>query len=142
VAHGDNSIPDYGGEAPTAERRRATAALTAFLHARASSDWSRACTYLSASTRKQIEVFGRSSKGRASCGTILATLSRSSTTAGEDTITNGIAALRIKGDAAFALFHGLHGSKYVMPMRNEGGAWKMGELAPLAYPLGSTSTAP
>lgn len=142
VKHGDNSIPDFGGEAPTTERQRATAALAAFLGARASGDWSRACTYLSAPTRKQIEMFARSSKGKASCGTILAALSRGSTTADEDTLTGGIASLRIKGETAFALYHGPHSSKYVMPMRNEGGAWKMGELAPLAYPLGSTSTAP
>jgi hypothetical protein len=143
VAHGDNSIPDFGGEAPTTERQRATAALKAFLHARTSRNWSQACLYLAAPTLKQISMFARSSKGKASCGTILAALSRSSTpTGGEDTLAHGIAALRIKGDTAFALYHGAGSSKYVMPMRNEGGAWKMTELAPLAYPLGSTSSAP
>ena len=29
-----------------------------------------------------------------------------------------------------------------MPMRNEGGAWKMSQLAPLPYPLGSAGATP
>jgi len=56
--------------------------------------------------------------------------------------TRGVAALRVKGKGAFALFHGPNASKYVMPMVNEGGAWKMSQLAPVAYPLGAPGAAP
>jgi hypothetical protein len=140
---GDNSIPDFGSEAPTSQRARATAALAAFLHARASGDWSTACSHLAASTRKQLETFTRASKGATKgCASVLAALSTGPTAARADTLTGGVLALRIKGTSAFALYHGPHNSKYVMPMLNEGGAWKMGQLAPLAYPLGSTAATP
>ncbi|HWY19090.1 MAG TPA: hypothetical protein VNY27_10335 [Solirubrobacteraceae bacterium] len=140
---GDNSIPDFGAEAPASERARATAALAAFLRARASGDWSTACSQLSATTRKQLETFTRASKGNAKgCGPVLAALSTGPAASRADTLTGGVAALRIKGTSAFALFHGPHNSKYVMPLVDEGGAWKMGQLAPLPYPLGTTAAAP
>jgi hypothetical protein len=140
---GDNSIPDYGSEAPGSERSRATAALAAFLRARAGAEWTRACVYLASPTRSQLEKFATISKGKVKgCGPVLAALSRGPAAARADTLTAGVAALRIKGRNAFALFHGPKGSKYVMPMVNEGGAWKMGQLAPLPYPLGSTGATP
>jgi hypothetical protein len=46
----------------------------------------------------------------------------------------GLAALRVKGDKAFALFYGPHAQQYMMPMVREGGAWKVTQLAPMAYP--------
>ncbi|HWX44979.1 MAG TPA: hypothetical protein VNY52_06625, partial [Solirubrobacteraceae bacterium] len=130
---GDNSIPDYGNEAPPTERQRATAALAAFLRARANGEWSKACTYLAGTTRSQLERLAGASKGRVSgCGPILAALSKGPASTRADTLTAGVASLRIKGNSAFALYHGPKGSKYVMPLRNEGGAWKVSELAPIA----------
>jgi hypothetical protein len=138
AARGDNSIPDFGAEAPNSDRARATAALSAFLRARAAGDWSTVCSYLAATTRKQLERLAGASKD---CGTVLAGLSKGGE-AGAETLTGGVAALRIKGDSAFALYHGSHNSKYVMPMVNEGGAWKISQLAPLAYPLGTSAATP
>ncbi len=145
---GDNSIPNYGSEAPPTERERATAALAAFLQARAKGEWPRACTYLATPTRTQLErLLGAAAKGKAQaggCGRTLAALSKGPAAAHADslTLTGGVVALRIKGKSAFALFHGPKGSKYVMPMVSEGGAWKMNQLAPLPYPLGSAGAAP
>jgi hypothetical protein len=143
---GDNSIPDYGAEAPSSERARATAALAAFLRARAAGDWGMACTYLAAATRTQLERFLGSVKAKAKtggCARVLGELSKGSAAHTETlTLTNGVAALRIKGTSAFALFHGPKGSKYVMPMRSEGGVWKVSQLAPLPYPLGSAGATP
>jgi hypothetical protein len=144
---GDNSIPNYGNEAPPTERERATTALAAFLRARAGGEWPRACTYLAATTRTQLERLLGAVKGKAQaggCGRTLAALSKGPAAAHADslTLTAGVAALRIKGKSAFALFHGPKGSKYVMPMVSEGGAWKMSQLAPLPYPLGSAGAAP
>jgi hypothetical protein len=141
---GDNSIPDYGSEAPPSERERAATALAAFLRARASGQWSTACTYLAAATRTQLErLLGGAKAKTGGCARILAELSKGSAAHAETlTLTAGVAALRIKGTSAFALFHGPKGSKYVMPMRNEGGAWKMSQFAPLPYPLGSAGATP
>ena len=61
----------------------------------------------------------------------------------EAALRGPILTLRIKGQSGFALFYGLHRQKYVMPMAREGGAWKVTQLAPIAYPLGSeTQTSP
>lgn len=137
---GDNSIPSYGNEAPPTERERATTALAAFLRARANGEWPRACTYLAAPTRTQLERLLGAAKGKVrpgGCGRTLAALSKGSAAAHADSLTGGVAALRVEGRSAFALFYGPKGSKYVMPMVSEGGAWKMSQLAPLPYPLGS-----
>ncbi len=138
VAHGDNSIPDYGQEAHVSERVRATAALAAYLRARAGGEWAKACSLLAAPTRTQLERLGQSAKRGGGCGKILAGLSSAPAATRADPLVGGIAALRVKGSSAFVLFHGPHGSKYLMPMRDEDGAWTVGQLAPLPYPLGSS----
>jgi hypothetical protein len=141
---GDDSIPDYGSEASPSEREHAATALAAFLRARANGEWATACTYLAATTRKQFERLLGGPKAKAGgCARVLAALSKSTAAHAETlTLTAGVAALRIKATSAFALFHGPKGSKYVMPMRSEGGAWKMSQLAPLPYPLGSAGSTP
>ena len=77
-----------------------------------------------------------------SCAKVLAALSRGPASIRADTLTGGLAVLRVQGTIAFALWHGPGASKYVMPMRNEGGAWKVTEFAPLPYPLGAPASAP
>jgi hypothetical protein len=96
-----------------------------------------------APTRRQLETLAKSSKGRIrGCGPVLAALSSGPAAARADLLTGGVAALRVKGKAAFALFHGPNNSKYVLPMVSVGGAWKMSQLAPIAYPLGTPGVAP
>ncbi len=142
VPHGDNSIPDFGAEASHGDRARATAALSAFLRARSSGDRSTACSYLAASTRKQLERFAGAAKGSSNdCATVLAAVSKGGE-AGAGVLTGDIVALRIKGDSAFALYRGSHNGKYVMPMLNEGGAWKVNQPAPLPYPIGANAATP
>jgi hypothetical protein len=144
VAHGDNSIPDFGGEASASERHRATAALAAFLRARAHGEWAKVCTYLAGTIRREMERFGKSSGGKATrCGTAIESLSGAGPAAlRADPLTGGVVAVRVKGKSAFVLFLGPHGSKYVMPMQNEAGAWKVTQTAPLTYPLGTPSANP
>ena len=133
-------MSDYGSEAPPSERERATAALAAFLRARASGDWATACTYLAAATRTQLERFLGAAKAKKAggCARVLDELSKGSAAARAEAppLTAGVTALRIKGTSAFALFHGPKSSKYVMPMRNEGGAWKI-EPATRRFPTRS-----
>jgi hypothetical protein len=147
VKGGDNSIPEYGQEAAAAERARAQAALTTFLHARAHDEWSRVCTELTAPTREQMEGLLRNVKAKGKlralhgCAGVLAALSGGAAGRTTPQLTS-VASLRVKGDVAFALFYGPHDVKYVMPMRNEGGAWKVDQLTPLPYPLGTPGVAP
>jgi hypothetical protein len=143
VAHGDNSIPGFGGEASTSERQRATAALAGFLRARAHGEWAKVCTYLTGTIRREMEGFAKSATAKTKgCGAALGALQRGSAAERADPLTGGVVAVRVKGKSAFVLFVGPHGSKYVMPMQNEGGGWKVTQTAPLAYPLGTPAANP
>jgi hypothetical protein len=138
---GDNSIPDFGREAGASDRERALAALAAFLHARASGEWSRVCSYLARPNLRMLEGLVKHSQGKlVGCGAALKALLTGPASERAYPLTNGLAALRINGKTAFALFYGPHAQKFVMPMRNEGGAWKMTQDAPLPYPLGTNAT--
>jgi hypothetical protein len=144
VTKGDNSIPDFGREAHPSERQRAVAALTTFLRARANGEWSKMCRYLARPNLRLLDGFARNPKGKSmDCGSVLAALQKKASSAERaDPLISGLAALRIKGKSAFALFHGANNNKYVMPMQNEDGAWKMTQLAPLPYPLGTPAGTP
>lgn len=134
---GDNSIQNFGEEADAAELEAATEALERFLEARAASDWSGQCEHLAAAAVKPLEqLAGQSSqlKGK-DCAAILKALSAglpASTRA--NTLTGGVASLRVEGDRAFALYHGPKGVDYFVPMAKEDGEWKVGTLAPTEFP--------
>jgi hypothetical protein len=140
VPGGDNSIPNYGSESSSAERRQAAEALVAYLRARAHNDWSTACSYMGAPVRSQAEILaaaaGQKAKG---CVTSLATLAEKAE--GHEALppfSGDFAAFRVKGDHAFGLFYGQGQQQYMMPMVSEGGAWNMGLIAPVAYPPGAS----
>ncbi len=143
--HGDNSIPNYGAEAPASQRAGATAALRRYLAARAAGDWSTACSYLGSQTQKQLQVLTEASnkaKHKGCAGTYAMLSARVPAAERANPLTGALAVLRVKGDTAFALFYGPHGQKYMMPMAREGGAWKVTQIAPVAYPLGAPTHAP
>lgn len=142
--HGDNSIPTYGAEAPASEERQAEATLGAYLRARGGGDWGGACSYLTAAMRSQLERLAAAARGKSKgCGAILKAFSgRGPASTRANPLTHGLTSLRVKGRTAFALFYGPHGQKYVMPMAHEGGAWKVTQLAPIAYPPGAPSRSP
>ena len=139
--HADNSIPDYGTEAPTSERERAGSEIGAYLTVRAEGNWAAACTYLSKPTRQGFErLAASSSSGKAAgCAKIYAALSsRVPTSERANTLIHGLSSLRAKGVNGFALYVGPHGQQYVMPVRHEGGRWKPTQLSPIAYPVGAS----
>jgi len=137
VKVGDNSIPDFGSEAATAERARAALALTGYLRARAESKWSAACTYIARPVRAQLEKLLRASKDKVKgCAAALSALSAKSPPAARvDVFTHGLAALRSGSGHGFALFYGAHRQQYVIPMASEAGTWRVTQLAPIPYPL-------
>jgi hypothetical protein len=112
------------------------------MRARAGSDWPAMCEHLARPLHKILEALARGSKrALRNCGEQLAATLTGPASERTDTLTHsGIAALRIDGKTAFALFYGPSANKYVMPMRNEGGSWKMTQLAPLPYPLTAATT--
>lgn len=138
VPGGDNSIQRFGGEADSSERERAAAALESFLDAQANREYARACSLMSEATQGALEQLATASKKfkGADCATILRALTSGASPVAARTYapTRGVASLRVKGDRGFALYHGSHGTDYFMPMVKEDGEWKVGSLAPSAFP--------
>lgn len=133
VPGGDNSIQNFGEEADSGEREAAEEVLAAYFGARAAGDWSKACTYLSAAVKAQLDSLGTQAsqlKGKG-CGATLGALSGGIPAAERaNTMTHGLASLRAKGETGFGLYHGADGVDYTIVLAYEDGAWKVGGLAP------------
>lgn len=143
VPVGDNSIPTYGSQAAESQQAAATAALSAYLQARASGDWSGACAQMAATVRKQLALLAGGSGGASSCAAAYAKLaSRIPASARANPLSGGLTALRVKEGKAFALFYGPKRQQYMMPMVSEAGAWKVNQLEPIPWPIGSTVAHP
>lgn len=134
---GDNSVQTFGEEADEAEVDAATATLAGYLRAWAGDDWAGACRHLAEVTVEPLEELapGSARPEGEGCPAVLATLTagtaRSTRT---NTLTDGIASLRVEGDRAFALYHGQHGVDYFVPMDRENGEWKVASLEPTPFP--------
>ncbi len=134
---GDNSIQNFGDEADSAEVEAAGAALGDFLAARAASDWAKQCTLLSQATVAPLEqLAARSSQFKSKgCATILKVVTGRVPASGRvNTLTNGLASLRVEDDHGFALYHGAGGIDYFVPMAKEDGQWKVSAIAPTEFP--------
>jgi hypothetical protein len=134
---GDNSIQGFGAEASSAEVDEASRALSSYMEARAEDDWAKQCTLLARAAVAPLEQLGSRSaqfKG-AGCAAILeALLGAGPASTRANTLTNGIASLRVEGDRGFALYHGAGGADYFVPMIKEDGEWKVGAIAPNEFP--------
>jgi hypothetical protein len=144
VPTGDNSVPTYGSESSASQRGQAEAALRAYLAARARGEWSAACAHMGSAVRGQVELLAKAATGKArGCAEADAMLSARVPAAARANVLSGpLAALRVKGDKAFALFYGPHAQQYMMPMAREGGTWKVNQLDPIPWPIGAPAHAP
>ncbi len=134
---GDNSIQNYGDEADMAEREAAATVLAAYLDARAAGDWAGQCRYLSKITRVPMEQYAERSpqtKGKGCAAALEALTGNAASANSPSTLTGPIASLRVEGVNGFVLYHGAGGVDYFVPMVKEGGAWKLGALAPSEFP--------
>lgn len=143
IGGADNSIPDYGEEANAAERSAAGTTLAAYLGALANGQWSKACPHVASSLRRSLERLASTGKQLkvAGCARDLKALVGRIPSVRADPLTGALAAFRVKGAQAFALFEGPHRRKYYMPMASQGGAWRFTQTAPDAYPLGAPTPA-
>jgi hypothetical protein len=108
------------------------------LEARASGDWGTACAVMGAPVRGQLETLAQASQPKTKdCEEAYATVSAFGSAAERNNpLLGGLAAFRVKGDKAFALFYGSHSQQYMMPMVSEGGSWKVNQISPVPYPVG------
>lgn len=140
VTVGDNSIPTYGQESSDAQREAAAASLRSYLEARAGGDWSAACERMAATVQKQLALLGSERGG--SCAAAYAKIaSRVPDSVRANPLTGGLTAFRVESPHAFALFYGPKRQQYMMPMVSEGGAWKVNQIDPIAWPIGSAPKA-
>ncbi len=134
---GDNSIQNFGEEADSEQLESATTTLDGYLQARSEGDWAGSCVHLAKTTVAPLERFAAASpqlKGKG-CAAILAALQgRTPASTRTNTMTVGLASLRIEDDHGFALYHGPDGVDYFMSMVKEDGEWKVGALAPSEFP--------
>lgn len=129
---GDNSVQEFGGESDESELREAAEVVHGFYVSRAAEEWDKACSYLSKSNIEQLEQLANqaSQSQGADCATILKAFTRPLPASVEREITTVDAgSLRREGEQGFLIYYGAGHVKYAMPLREEGGAWKVTALS-------------
>lgn len=133
VRGGDNSVQDFGSEAEGSEFKQAAAALHGFLDARAAGDWAATCSYMSKSTVESLESLATHAKQveARSCADILGELTNPAAEPAmrAEAAQANVGSLRVEGERAFVIYTGTEKTVLAMPMTNEGGAWKVANLA-------------
>ena len=129
---GDNSIQEFGDESDETELQEAAEAVHGFYVSRAEEEWDKACSYLSKSNIEQLEQLANQSaqsKG-ADCVTVLKAFTQPLPASVEREITTVDAgSLRREGEQGFLIYYGAGHVKYAMPLREEGGTWKVTALS-------------
>jgi hypothetical protein len=129
---GDNSIQEFGDESDESELQEAAEVVHGFYVSRAAGEWDKACSYLAKSNIEQLEQLAAQSpqsKG-ADCATVLKAFTRPLPAAVEREITAVDAgSLRHEGEQGFLIYYGAGHVKYAMPLRDEGGSWKVAALS-------------
>jgi hypothetical protein len=128
---GDRSIVEFGKEASEEDREAAGAVLTRNLRARQAANFAAQCATLTLKLMKQIPEAGKLGGPRKACPGVLRKVAMPLSATAEirkDTLSGPIAALRVKGNLAQALYHGNDGKDYAIALEKEDGTWKVGAL--------------
>ena len=139
LAGADNSIPTYGSEGSGSQQIEARSALAGYLKAREAGRWGSACALMGKAVRGQLRVLAEGSGRKApTCTSAFAVLAKYNPPSTRKSVLIGpLAAFRVRRDRGFALFYGPHRQQFMMPMVREGGAWKVSQSIPIAYPIGA-----
>ena len=128
----NNKFVTFGEEAPAEEREAASKVLEENLKARAAADFATQCATLDGAGIEQVVGISKRGKAaRAKCPNALKELAEplsGSKQIRADTLGGPIAALRVEGAKAYALYHGSDNKDYSIPMGKEGGEWRVGAL--------------
>jgi hypothetical protein len=131
TSNGDAKFVKFGTEAPSSERDAANAVLQVNFKARAAADFKAQCATLDQRTLREIAGPAAGGSPAADCARELRKLAQplsGTKKVRADTLDQPIAALRMKGTHAWALFHGSDSKDYAIVMNKEGGVWKVGAL--------------
>ncbi|MBS1894787.1 MAG: hypothetical protein JST59_26095 [Actinobacteria bacterium] len=125
-------IVAFGTEASAEEREAASAILAQNLVARQAADFAAQCSSLgNAGLEAVLGTIKSSLTAQPECAEALKKFAeplKASKGVRTDTLSGSIAALRVEGHKAFALFHGNDGHGYAMPMELEDGEWRVGAI--------------
>ena len=136
----DTEIVEFGKEGSAAERKAASIALMENLEARESGDFGAQCESLSKAAQESVTE-KKGAAAVAACRSALVKLAkplRSTAVYRANHLSGSVAALRVKGAKAYALFHGDDNSDYAMPMVKEGPVWKVGAIVTIILTKGSS----
>lgn len=128
-----NRYVKFGSEASAALRNAASSVLSENLKAREEANFAVQCATLNAAAvKKVVEPKKKQVTTRPkTCTKALAEIAQplpDTEIVRFDTLGGPIAALRIEGKKAYALYHGTDHKDYAMPMEREDGQWKVGAL--------------
>lgn len=135
--NGPEPVATFGAESGDGERSDASNVLAENLTARQDADFTAQCATLGKRGMEAVLGEGSSKANLAKCKTELEKVAKplpSTKKIRTDTLDGEIAALRIKGDQAFALYHGTDGKDWAMPMEVDGGEWKVGAILTTELP--------
>jgi hypothetical protein len=121
------NIVKFGDEASVEEREAANDVAVESLEAREAADFATQCDTLTEAAIKEIP----GAKNHGDCAAALKKFAEplsESEDVRKDTLSGSIAALRVKGNRGFALFHGNDGKDYALELEMEDGAWKVGSI--------------
>jgi hypothetical protein len=124
---GKNTIPRFGEEASTEEREAANTVVVESLKARETGDFATQCETLNQTGIKEVP----NAKNQKGCPAALKKFAEPLSSTKEirkDTLSGSIAALRVKGDQGYALYHGNDGKNYALPLGKENGTWKVSSV--------------
>jgi hypothetical protein len=130
---GDNAVQFFGKEATPEVREAASRVIHAWMRARVAEDWKADCRYLSVGyTKILVEDANSVSGGKAkNCVQTLAYFGDEASGTSGNTLTGPIDSLRVRGNRAFAQWHGPNQIDWVLPMRIENGMWKVESASPV-----------
>jgi hypothetical protein len=134
VKGGDNSIQEFGDESDESELRLAGEAVHAFFVARATGHWADACSRMSASLRERLEELARKSEVHGCANFLEAFTTQLPASAWRQVTTMDAGSLRLNSEEAFLVYTGAEGTVYAMPLKEEGGEWKVTALTAAALP--------
>jgi hypothetical protein len=126
----NNKLVEFGSEASPSVRSEASVVLTKNLEAREAADFATQCATLDQERLEQVS-HNKGSRARTACPKELRRLAEplpESKPIRANQLSGPIAALRLKGNQAYALFHGRDTDDYAMPMDKEDGEWKVAAI--------------
>jgi hypothetical protein len=132
----DSPLLDFGEESGTSELEEAEETVESFFQARSREDWPATCAQLSSALLGKIEHLAVSATELEdkSCPSFLEAFLNISEQEQRQSAVVDAGSLRQKGARGFLIYYGANENVYAMPLRDEGGSWKVDSLS--AKPLG------